>query len=126
MRVFKNKWFNRWAKKEGVTDAVLLRAAGEVATGKAEANLGGALFKKRLPRSGEGKRGGYRVIVGYKKPNSERIIFLYAFSKKDKANITTKEEAALNITAESFLLATDKQILDLLEKKIVLEVKEDE
>jgi hypothetical protein len=34
MRVFKNKWFNRWARGEGISNAVLLNAAAEIATGK--------------------------------------------------------------------------------------------
>ena len=114
MRVFKNKWFNRWARGEGISDAVLLNAAVEIATGKVEADLGGCLFKKRLPRTGEGKRGGYRVVVGYKKHNTERIIFLYAFAKNDKANMSAKEEAVLSLTAESFISAADKQIQELL------------
>ena len=84
MRVFKNKWFNHWASKEGISDAVLHNAAEEVASGKIDADIGGCLFKKRLPRAGAGKRGGYRVVVGYKRPNTERIVFLYAFAKNDK------------------------------------------
>ena len=90
MRVFKNKWFDHWARREGIPYAVLLDAAEEIAVGKVEAGLGGCLFKKRLPRSGAGKRGGYRVLVGYKRPNAARIIFLYAFAKSGKANISAK------------------------------------
>jgi hypothetical protein len=81
MRVFKNKWFNHWARREGISDDVLLDAAEEIAAGKVGADPGGCLFKKRLPRTGAGKRGGYRVIVGYKRPNAARIIFLYAFAR---------------------------------------------
>lgn len=114
MRLFKNKWFNRWARGEGISDAVLLNAAAEIVTGKVEADLGGCLFKKRLPRTGEGKSGGYRVVVGYKKHNTERIIFLYAFAKNDKANMSAKEEAVLSLTAESFISAVDKQVQELL------------
>lgn len=88
-----------------------------------EADLGGGLFKKRLARSGGGKRGGYRTIVGYKKPNSERIIFLYAFAKNRKANMTAEEEAALSIAAESFILASDAQVAALLEEGAILEVQ---
>jgi hypothetical protein len=101
VRVFKNKWFNAWAHREGISDSVLLDAAKEVVVGRVEANLGGCLFKKRLPRAGGGKRGGYRVIVGYKKPGEERIVFLYAFAKSEKANISAKEEAVLSLVAES-------------------------
>jgi hypothetical protein len=95
MRVFKNKWFNRWARDEKISDAALRKAAEEIVSGKVEADLGGGLFKKRMAKAGTGKSGGYRTIVGYKKPNSERIIFLYAFSKNERANISDKEEAAL-------------------------------
>ena len=122
MRLFKNKWFNSWARGEGISDAVLLNVAVEIATGKVEADLGGCLFKKRLPRTGGGKSGGYRVVVGYKKHNTERIIFLYAFAKNDKANMSAKEEAVLSLTAESFISATDKQIQELLEIGSIWEV----
>ena len=123
MRVFKNKWFDHWARREGIPDAVLLDAAEEIAVGKVEANLGGCLFKKRLPRPGAGKRGGYRVLVGYKRPNAARIIFLYAFAKSDKANISAKEEAALSLVAESFVAATGKQVEELLTAGSIWEVQ---
>jgi|ERR1039457_2694807 hypothetical protein len=114
MRVFKNKWFNHWASKEGILDTTLLDAAKEIATGMVDADLGGCLFKKRLPRARAGKRGGYRVVVGYKRPNTERIVFLYAFAKNDKTNISVKEEAALSLAAQSFVATTDKHVQELL------------
>ena len=123
MRVFKNKWFNHWARKEDISDAVLLDAAEEIAAGKVEADLGGCLFKKRLPRPGGGKRGGYRVIVGYRRPHEARIIFLYAFAKSDKANISAKEEAALSLVAESFISTADKQVQELLAAGSIWEVQ---
>jgi hypothetical protein len=61
MRVFKNKWFARWARTEDVPDAALVQAAAEVVAGRVEADLGGGLFKKRLARQGSGKRRGYRL-----------------------------------------------------------------
>jgi len=50
MRVFKNKWFNRWARNEGITDTSLCTAANEMTSGNVEADLGGYLFKKRVAR----------------------------------------------------------------------------
>jgi len=126
MRVFKNKWFNHWAQREGIPDAALNKAAEEIAEGKVEANLGGCLFKKRLPRLGAGKRGGYRVLVGYKSPNAQRIIFLYAFAKNDKANISYKEEAALSLVAESFISSTDEHVSTLLATNLIWEVQGDD
>jgi hypothetical protein len=94
MRVFKNKWFARLARLEDVPDSALWRAAEEVAAGQVEADLGSCLFKKRFARQGSGKRSGYRVVIGYKKPNSNRIVFLYAFAKNVRANISDKEREA--------------------------------
>lgn len=105
---------------------MLFKAAKEIMEGKAETDLGGGLFKKRLARAGGGKHGGYRTIVGYKKPSSDRIIFLYAFAKSEKANISEREEAALSLVAEAFVLATDKQIDQLLSEGSVWEVQHNE
>ena len=126
MRVFKNKWFNRWARGEDVSDSALYTAAVEIVAGRYDADLGGCLFKKRLARKSSGRRGGYRAILGYKKPNSERIIFLYAFAKSDRANLSDKEEAALSLAAEAFLSATDKQVNELLANGLIWEVQHNE
>ena len=58
--------------------------------------------------------GGYRVIVGYRRPHAARIVFLYAFAKGDKANISAKEEAVLDLVAEAFIATTDRQIEEAL------------
>lgn len=122
MRIFKNKWFERWARKEEISDDVLSNTAAEIADGKVEANLGGCLFKKRLPLKGKGKRGGYRILVGYKKPNEDRIIFLYAFSKNTRSNISAKEKEALSLVAECFVSTTDRELQKLLEHGTIWEV----
>lgn len=124
--MFKNKWFDRWARGEDIPDSTLYSTAVEIATGRYDADLGGYLFKKRLARTGSGKRGGYRTIVGYKKPNAERIIFLYAFAKNDKDNISDREEAALSLAAESFLSATDRQVDELLMNGSIWEAQDHE
>jgi len=126
MRVFKNKWFARWARLEDVPDSVLLQAATEIVAGQVEADLGGWLFKKRLAREGSGKRGGYRVLIGYKKPNAERFVFLYAFAKNARANISDKEKEALSLVAEAFVSATDAQVGLLLKAGSIVEVQHHE
>jgi len=126
MREFKSNWFARWARAEDVPDSALLKAATEVVAGQVEADLGGCLFKKRLAREGGGKRSGYRVLIGYKKPNSDRIVFLYAFAKNVRANISDKEKEALSLVAEAFILATDAQVDLLLKEGSILEVKHHE
>ena len=61
MRVFKNKWFARWARLEDVPDSVLLQAATEIVAGQVEADLGGCLFKKRLAREAWRLSCSYRI-----------------------------------------------------------------
>lgn len=124
MRAFKVKVFNRWARKEGISDIVLLRAAREVAGGNVEANLGGYLFKKRIAKDGQGKSGGYRVIVGLKKFNSDKLFFLFGFDKNDLSNISEKDQKAHSLTAEILLQLTDEQIADLLAGGILFELSE--
>lgn len=126
LRVFKNKWFNRWARREGIADKALLGAAKEIAAGKMEADLGGYLFKKRLARVGEGKRGGYRTIVGFKSAQPERVIFLYAFAKNTKENISLEEEAALSLAAKAFLSAPEEKVDEYLLRGSIVEVSYDE
>lgn len=126
MRVFLNKWFCRWTKDERVPAATIWAVAEEVVAGNVEADLGGLLFKKRIPRQGEGKRSGYRVLVGVRKQGSNRVVFLYAFSKNQQANITTKEKKALQLLAQAFLEATNEQLGQLLLKKEYTEIFENE
>lgn len=81
MRVFVNKTFDRWSRKEGVDDGMLCQAAAEIAEGLWDANLGGSLFKKRVARKGQGKSGGFRTVVAVKA--QDRAIFLYGFAKNE-------------------------------------------
>jgi len=67
MRAFKNTWFSRFADKERLTDGELKEAVNQLETGQAAANLGGDVYKARIARHGEGKSGGYRVIILFKK-----------------------------------------------------------
>jgi hypothetical protein len=89
----KTRWFNKWALKQSLTDRSLKIAIDNLETGSGVTNLGGSLFKIRISREGEGKRGGYRALIAYK--NNDRVVFLFAFAKKEKDNITHNELKAL-------------------------------
>jgi hypothetical protein len=112
VRLFKNTWFNRFAKKEGITDDELREAANQLEAGKADADLGGGVYKVRLARPGEGKSGGYRVIVFFK--SEERTFYVYGFAKADRANINSKELKAYKEASREYFLMTVEQ----LEKRI--------
>lgn len=90
--------------------------------GKFDADLGGNLFKKRIAREGEGKSKGFRTLVGYRRPDSERVVFLYAFAKNVRANITDAEKKALRLASKSFVSTSDEQLALLLERKEYYEV----
>ena len=89
MRVFKTKWFVRFARKEGLSNKQLAKAIREIESGLHDGDVGGDLIKKRLARAGEGKRGGYRAILVYRKGN--RVVFLYGFAKNEKDTLSPLE-----------------------------------
>jgi len=120
VRLFKNTWFNRFAKKEGITDNELREAVNQLEAGQADADLGGGVYKVRIARPGEGKSGGYRVIVFFK--SEERAFFVYGFTKSDKANIDRSELRGFKIDAKTDLLLTDEQVNDRLRKGTLIEV----
>ena len=123
MRVFKGRKFSRWASGEGISDEDLCKAAQEAFTGRAEADLGGYLFKKRVARTGGGKSGGYRTILGFRKGNSDRIFFLHGFPKSARPNISAREKIALATVAAPLIGATDKQIEQLASKGSIAELE---
>ena len=64
MRIFKTRWFARFARKARISDTMLTDAIREAEKGLIDGKLGRGLIKKRVARTGKGKRGGYRTIIG--------------------------------------------------------------
>jgi len=120
MRVFKYPRFNRFADKEGLTDKDLKAAVNQIEADQADANLGGGVYKVRVARPGEGKSGGYRVIVYFR--NGFRTFFAYGFPKSDRDNIDEKELRAFKIDAKDQFALTDEQIEARLRNGTLLEV----
>ena len=124
MRVFKTRQLDRFAKKERIADHALWEAAKDVAAGKAEAALGRFLFKKRVARSGEGKRSGFRTIVAFKSEDGDKLFFLYGFAKNQRSNITSKELYGLGAIAEHYLKASQEVLQKLLHAGEIVEIRE--
>jgi len=120
VRIFKNTWFNRFADREGITDGELMEAANRLEAGQADADLGGGVYKVRVARSGEGKVGGYRVIVFFR--SEERTFFEYGFAKSDRDNINERELRIFKGKAKKAFSFTDEEIRDQLRKRIFIEV----
>jgi hypothetical protein len=102
--VYKTRWFDRWARKEGLTVSSLCAAVREMANGLFDADLGGGLFKKRIGRPGQGKSGGFRTLVATNK--GSRWVFVYGFPKSERANIDKDEVEALKKLATHLLSLT--------------------
>ena len=119
MRLFKNTWFTRYAKREGITDAELREAVNQLETGQADADLGGDVYKVRIARSGKGKAGGYRVIVFFR--SEERTFFAYGFAKSDRDNINEKQLRNLKLAAKTILKYSDKEIDERVKNGLLIE-----
>jgi hypothetical protein len=110
VQIFKNKWFARFASKEGIEDQKLRDAVKAAERGIIDADLGGGVIKQRVAREGAGKSGGYRTIILYRKGDSAFLV--YGFPKSERDNITPAELREFKKLAEIMLNMTSKQIED--------------
>jgi len=82
---YKNKVFQRFARKNDISDAALNAAARAVLAGKADVDLGGGVYKQRVARDGAGQSGGFRTLLLYK--IGGHAYFAYGFAKNSKRAI---------------------------------------
>ena len=120
MKVYQTKWFERWARKQGLNHSDLCAAVQEMASGLYEADLGGGLFKKRIARAGQGKRGGFRTLLATNL--GDRWIFVYGFPKNERSNIDKDEKEALKRLASHLLSLNPSEIEQAQHAKELVEV----
>jgi hypothetical protein len=60
-----------------------------VTRGLVDADLGGGVIKQRIARPGQGRSGGFRVLLAYRA--EERTVFLYGFAKSERDNVDDDE-----------------------------------
>jgi hypothetical protein len=120
MRIFKNAWFTRFARKEKIALQALLAAVARAKMGLIDADLGGGVIKQRIVRPGQGKSGGYRSVVFYRM--GERAFFMFGFAKNAQDNISHEEEAQFKNAAKVILALSDDQIRLLIENGKLEEV----
>jgi hypothetical protein len=121
MRILKYKQFANWAKGEKITDTVLKATVTELSNGLFDASLGGSVYKKRVSRGGQGKRGSYRTFIAFQQ--KKRVIFMIGFSKNEKDNITEHEKKALKRIAKDYLGITNLAIDKLIIAKEIMEIE---
>ena len=108
MRIFKTKWFARFARKEKIGAAKLREAISRAENGSSDAELGAGLIKRRIAREGKGRSGGYRTLLALQVRS--RSVFLYAFAKSEAENIDELELDGLKKLARRYLAMTDGEI----------------
>ena len=108
MRIFRNQWITKFAKKHKISDAELIEAVERADKGVIDADLGGGVIKQRIARQGQGRSGGYRSLIFFRR--GERAFFMTAFAKNDRENITNKELAELKKAAAIILAMTETDI----------------
>ena len=123
MRVFKTRWFVRFARGERIDDESLSESISRAARGLIDADLGGGLIKQRVARRGRGRSGGYRMLIAYRV--KERAVFLYGFAKNERENIEPNELEDLRLVARGWLEAASERVEAALKDGAIQEVKHD-
>ena len=96
----------------------------QLETGPADADLGGGVYKVRIARTGEGKSGGYRVIVFFK--SEERTFYQYGFAKADRGNVDQKELLFYKKIAKIKLNMSEKELIDAINAGEIIEIQEEQ
>lgn len=124
LSVYKSKPFARFARKSLISDADLWNAAHLANQGVIDADLGGGVIKQRIARAGEGKSGGSRSIILFRK--YDRAVFVHGFEKRDKANIKADELIAFRRYAEIYLGFSNSEMAQQVEDGAIFKVKRPE
>jgi len=105
MKKLKTKWFNKWAKKQKISDAKLLTAIENMQNHLSSVNLGGGLFKVRVASDNSGKSSAYRTIVVYRE--DDRAVMVYGFMKKEQENLSSDELKSFKTLSKDILSLDD-------------------
>jgi hypothetical protein len=123
VQIFKTKWLARYARRQRIADHSLREAVMRAARGMIDADLGGGIIKQRVARSGQGRSGGYRMLIAYR-PET-RAVFLYAFAKNERENIDPDELLTLQEIGAIWLAADARHIAQALADGTLQEVTDD-
>lgn len=108
MKIYRTKSVTRFSWRERVSDNSLKAAIYRAEKGSIDADLGGGLIKQRVPRVGQGRSSGFRMIVAYRAEN--RAVFLFGFAKNDLENISSGELQALRKLGAAWLSASCEKL----------------
>jgi hypothetical protein len=119
VRVFKTRTLAKFSRQHGIDDASLVDAVHRAKRGLIDADLGGHIIKQRVARPGQGRRGGFRMLIGFR---SDRAVFLFGFAKNERENVEDAELATLRDIVRSFLSWSAEKIGQAVEDGALIEV----
>jgi hypothetical protein len=114
----------RYAKQERIEDHCLCDAIERAERGLVDANLGGGIIKQRVARTGQGRSGGFRILIGYR--SDDRAVFLYGFAKNERDNIEPSELETLREIGAAWLEAKNEHLEYAIKEGILREVSYDD
>ena len=119
-RIFKLRAFARFQRKERISDAALAAAIGNADNGLVDADLGGGLIKQRVARIGQGKSGGFRTVIAFRR--DERAVFLFGFAKNERKNINAEDLEDFKYLAREYLELDTNQVESMIKFDEFIEV----
>jgi hypothetical protein len=124
MRIYKLKAFARFQRKERLGDDALVRAVKAAEDGLIGADLGGGLIKQRVARAGQGKSGGYRTVIAFRR--GHRAVFLYGFAKSGRDNLDDDELDEWRRVGRAYLDLAGTGIKAAIDSKELIEVQNEQ
>ncbi len=124
VRIFKTRWVARFSRRERIEDRSLLEAILRAERGIIDADLGGGIIKQRVARPGQGRSGGFRMLVAYRA--GDRAVFLYGFAKNERDNIGPDELLSLREIGAAWLAAETRRITTAIAEGVLEEVEHDD
>ncbi len=126
LAIYRSSVFDKRTKRLKISDNVLLKTAQEIDNGVYEADLGGGVYKKRIPLNNQGNSNGVRTIVFFK--SGGHLFFFDGWAKSAVAGKGAKEIeddalATYKEIAEVFLHYSDGKITELINAGKLKEVK---
>ena len=76
-----------------------------------------------MARTGQGRSGGYRLLIAYR--SGSRAVFLYGFAKSERDNIEPDELETLREIGEAWLEAKEERLAHAIKEGILKEVNDD-
>ncbi|WP_428535641.1 type II toxin-antitoxin system RelE/ParE family toxin [Rhodopila sp.] len=97
---------------------------GRAERGLIDADLGGGIIKQRVARAGQGRSGGYRMLLAYR--SGDRAVFLYGFAKSERENIGADELQTLREIGTAWLEADTQRIAKAIRETTLQKVTYDQ